>query len=203
MTADEISGQRESSEELETVSTDEEKTRKQVIVFLLFLTSEESLKVCHKFITPDELSCKLARMWFDEIYVPGIRYLDGGLKGDYSEEGVEKFQASFTEDEFKALERFHHFFELRLEMIPDSSRKSGVWPPNDSWSNVVKDARNLLNLFALDADALRSEIFEMFMQTLGKSLDSPDLGRNIYSKELTAPLALVLASASTLTFSFY
>ena len=157
------------------MSADEEKIRKHVIVFLLFLTSEESLKVCHKFITPEKLSLKLARMWFDEIYVPGIRYLDGGLKGEYSDEEVGNFQDSFTEDEFKALERFHHFFQLRLEMIPASCRKSGVWPQNDSWSNVVKDARNLINLFALDADALRSEIFEIFMQTLGKSLYSPDL----------------------------
>ena len=155
--------------------------------------------MCHEFITPEKLSSKLARLWFDEIYVPGIRYLDGGLKGDYSEKEVGKFQDSFTEDEFKAVERFHHFFELRVEMIPASSRKSGVWPQSDSWSNVVKDAGNLLNLFALDADTLRSEIFEVFMQTLGKSLDSPDLRRNIYSESWTAPLTL----ASALAFSFY
>jgi len=164
------------------VPTDEERIREQAIVFLLFLTSEESLKACHKFITPEKLSLKLARMWFDEIYVPGVRYLDGGLRGDHSEGEVERFQNSFTEDECKALGRFHRFFELRLEMIPDSSRKSGVWPQNDSWRNVVKDARNLLSLFALDVDSLRSEVFEMFMQILRTSLESPDL-REVFARK--------------------
>jgi len=63
--------------------------------------------MCHEFITPEKLSSKLARLWFDEIYVPGIRYLDGGLKGDYSEKEGGKCQDSFTEDELKAEERFH------------------------------------------------------------------------------------------------
>ncbi len=149
-----------------------EKTREHVIVFLLFLTSEESLKVCHKFIAPGKLAFELARIWFDEIYLPGIRYLDGGLKGDYSEKAVAKFAEGFTQDEFKALERFHHFFELRLEMVPASARETGDWPQNDTWSNMVKDARNLLNLFSLDADALGCGIYEMFRELLGKSLNS-------------------------------
>ena len=114
----------------------------------------------------------MARIWFDEIYLPGIRYLDGGLKGDYSEKAVAKFAEGFTQDEFKALERFHHFFELRLEMVPASARETGDWPQNDTWSNMVKDARNLLNLFSLDADALGCGIYEMFRELLGKSLNS-------------------------------
>ena len=175
-------------EELEAMSTAEERIREQAIVFLLFLTSKESLKACHKFITPEKLALKLARMWFDEIYVPGVRYLDGGLRGEYFEEEVERFQHSFTEDELEALRRFHRFFELRLAMIPASSRESEEWPQNDSWSNVVKDARNLLNLFSIDGDSLRSEVFEMFMQTLRTSLDRPDLREVFARKNLTASL---------------
>ena len=154
------------------MATETEKTREHVIIFLLFLTSEESLKVCHKFIAPGKLAFELARIWFDDIYLPGIRYLDGGLKGDYSEKAVAKFAEGFTQDEFKALERFHHFFELRLEMVPASARETGDWPQNDTWSNMVKDARNLLNLFSLDADALGCGIYEMFRELLGKSLNS-------------------------------
>ena len=104
------------------------------------------------------------------------------------EEEVERFQHSFTEDELEALRRFHRFFELRLAMIPASSRESEEWPQNDSWSNVVKDARNLLNLFSLDGDSLRSEVFEMFMQTLRTSLDRPDLREVFARKNLTASL---------------
>ena len=36
-----------------------EKTREHVIVFLLFLTSEESLKVCHKFIAPGKVGLRI------------------------------------------------------------------------------------------------------------------------------------------------
>lgn len=157
------------------MATDKEKARKHLIVFLLFLTSEESLERCRKLIAPGKLAFELARIWFDDIYLPGIRYLDGGLKGDYSETAVAEFTEAFTRDEFKALERFHHFFELRLEMIPAATRKTGDWPQNDTWSNIVKDASNLLNLFALDADGLRCEVTEMFRGFLGRSLDGPDL----------------------------
>ena len=160
------------------MATEQEKTREHVIVFLLFFTSEESLRTCHKFIAPGKLAFQLARIWFDDIYLPGIRYLDGGLKGDYSEKAVAKFTECFTKDEFKALERFHYFFELRLEMIPGSKRETGDWPQNDSWSNMVKDARNLLDLFAVDAEDLRCRISEMLKETLGKSLDSPILRYN-------------------------
>ena len=177
------------------MATEKEKTREHVIVFLLFLTSEESLKTCHKFIAPGKLAFQLARIWFDDIYLPGIRYLDGGFKGDYSEKAVAKFTEGFTQDEFNALERFHHFFELRLEMIPIPTRESGVWPQNDSWSNMIKGARNLLELFALDADALRCRICEIFRETLGKSLDIPDL-RRIHSEELEAALTSTQASRS-------
>tara|TARA_B100000809_G_scaffold31340_1_gene27238 strand:+ start:1169 stop:1690 length:522 start_codon:yes stop_codon:yes gene_type:complete len=157
------------------MATETEKAREHVVVFLLFLTSEESLKACHRFIVPEKLSFKLARVWFDEVYLPGIRYLDGGLKGDISEREVARFAEGFTEEEFKALERFHSFFELRLEMVHAAAREAGVWPQNDSWSNMVRAARNLLDLFLADADALRSGMSEMFRQTLGKSLDVPDL----------------------------
>ena len=168
------------------MATETEKTREHVIVFLLFLTSEESLKACHKFIAPGKLAFELARIWFDDIYLPGIRYLDGGLKGDNSEKAVAEFTEGFTQDEFKALERFHHFFELRLEMVPASTRATGDWPQNDTWSNMVKDARNLLNLFPVDADALRCGIYEMFRDFLGRSLHRPDL-RVIFTEGLKGP----------------
>ncbi|MFP6647081.1 MAG: hypothetical protein VCF24_26485, partial [Candidatus Latescibacterota bacterium] len=62
-----------------------------------------------------------------------------------------------------------------------------VWPQNDSWSNMVRDARNLLDLFLADADALRSGMSEMFRETLGKSLDVPDL-RYVQSEGLKATI---------------
>lgn len=176
------------------MAAETEKAREHVIVFLLFLTSEDSLKACHKFISPERLAFRLARIWFDDIYLPGVRYLNGGLKGDYSEKAEAKFRDCFTQEEFKALERFHNFFELRLEMVPASTTETDVWPQNDSWSNMVKDARNLLNLFGVDADARRCEITEMLRETLGKSLDIPDL-KFVYSEGLEANLTITSASA--------
>ena len=171
------------------MATDTEKRREHVIVFLLFLTSEDSLKACHKFFAPEKLAFKLARIWFDDIYLPGIRYLDGGLKGVHSEKADAEFRDCFTQEEFKALERFHSFFELRLAMVPSSTTQTGGWPQNHSWSNVEKDARNLLNLFGVDADALRNQISELLRETLGKSLDIPDL-RYVYSEGLKATVSV-------------
>ncbi len=158
--------------------TETEKIRDQVIVFLLFLTSEKSLKVCHKFVSPEKLAFELARIWFDEIYVPGIRYLEGGLKGDYSEEAVDEFEDSFTDDELDALERFHLFFELRLQMIPDSSIKTGIWPQNESWRNIIKDAGHLLQALEPDAESKRTRLAGIVKERLtGKSnlLDEKNL----------------------------
>ena len=175
------------SDRVDKLATESEKAREHVVIFLLFFTSEESLKSCHRFLEPEKLGFKLARVWFDEVYLPGTRYLDGGLKGDISERSVARFAEGFTEEEFRALERFHSFFELRLEMVPAWAREAGVWPQNDSWNNMVRAARNLLDLFLADADALRSGMSEMFRETLGKSLDVPDL-RYVQSEGLKATI---------------
>ena len=100
----------------EEVSTSTTDVRDRVVVFLAFLTSEKCREACRRHASSEELAAALARLWFDEIYVPGERYLHS-LKGDRSEEDIERFQACFTDDERAALERFHGFFELRLDFV--------------------------------------------------------------------------------------
>jgi hypothetical protein len=53
------------------------KARERVIVFLAFLTSEACRDACRRYVENEQLAAALSRLWFDEIYVPGERYLHG------------------------------------------------------------------------------------------------------------------------------
>lgn len=116
----------------------------------------------------ERLSFELCRLWFDRIYVPGIRYLDG-LKGNRSEEAVKQFEACFTEAERKALARFHHFLELRIDMLPNTIRERHVFPLNDTWQHIVKDASYLLGELATDPETLRIEVARVVEEALDRN----------------------------------
>ncbi len=140
------------SKELDTAVTD---FRERVVVFLAFLTSEECRAACRRHALPEELAAALARLWFDEIYVPGDSYLDG-LKGDHSDEDLERFHACFSDDELAALERFHGFFELRLDFVSNSALGRAFFPDNDSWRSLIKHAAYLLADLDPNPDRLRA-----------------------------------------------
>ncbi len=105
----------------------------------------------------DELAFELCRVWFDDIYAPGSRYIDG-LKGNYSTAEAEKFWESFTKEERAALERFHRFFELRLEMLPKKARAREIFPQNDLWDSTTRDAGHVLEALAVDTGRLEQEL---------------------------------------------
>ena len=67
------------------------KVRDQVVLFLLFITSDDCLKAYENTIPQERLAFELSRIWFDEIYVPGMTYLVNGLKGDFSEKKSKQF----------------------------------------------------------------------------------------------------------------
>lgn len=131
--------------------------RRRVVLFLVFLSSDKCRRACHPFLSPGELGFELCRLWMDEIYAPGIRYLDG-LKGDRSPEEVRRFQDCFTDEERAALERFHHFLQLRIEMLPRPERRAGHFPQNDLWRNLVKDASHLLETLGADPQMLEHQL---------------------------------------------
>lgn len=134
-------------------------------MFLAFLTSEACMEACRRHAASEELAAALARLWFDEIYVPGDRYLDG-LKGDRPEEEVERFRACFTEAELAELERFHGFFELRLDFVSNSMRGRAFFPDNDSWRSLVKHAAYLLSDLDPAPDRLRTVLAGLVQDTL-------------------------------------
>ncbi len=138
----------------EEISAAKSDHRERVVVFLAFLTSEACRAACRRFAAPETLAAALSRLWFDEIYVPGARYLDG-LKGDRAEDAVRRFQACFTDEERADLERFHGCFELRLDLAANRARGRAFFPDNDSWRSLLRDAARLLNDLDPDPDRLR------------------------------------------------
>jgi hypothetical protein len=128
--------------------------RERVTVFLAFLTSDACRDACRRYVENEQLAAALSRVWFDEIYVPGERYLHG-VKGNRSEEEVQRFWACFTPDECATLERFHGCFELRLDLATNRASGRAHFPDNDSWRSLLRDAAALLNDLDPDPERLR------------------------------------------------
>lgn len=137
--------------------------RERIVTFLAFLTSEACLDACRRHVAPERLAAALTRLWFDEIYVPGTHYLDG-LKGDRTQEAVQDFEGCFTEDELATLERFHGFFELRIEMAVNRVQGRAAFPDNDSWRSLIRDAAALLDDLDPDPERLRSLLARLVKQ---------------------------------------
>ena len=127
----------------------QEAVRERVIGFLLFLTSKEASDLLHEYVSPAKLAFEMCKIWFNHIFDAGMRYLDN-IKADYSEEKAELFRSSFDDEEWKSLERFHHFWELRLDMLPDKYRRQEEFPGNDTWTNIRRDAGYVLRALAPD-----------------------------------------------------
>lgn len=139
-------------------SRTDQSPRTRVTLVLAVLSSDECRRACHQVLAPERFAYEWCRLWFDEVYVPSLRYLDG-LKGDRSEEAVSRFWACFTDEEKEALERFHRFLELRVEMLPDEAHERESFPQSDAWDSIVRHAGYVLeDLEAVDPDAVRDEV---------------------------------------------
>jgi hypothetical protein len=152
---------------------DKQDTRDRVIDFFLFLSSEECLNVYREAASWEKLAYELARIWFNEIYSPGIRYIDS-LKGDFSPQKAQDFQEYFTEEEMESLERFHRFFELRMDMLPESARRAEIFPENDAWQNVMRHACYLAEELEPDAEKRRSRLEKYIRKSLTKKGRLPE-----------------------------
>jgi len=124
--------------------------RERVVLFLLFLTSAKCVDALKRRIPADRVVFEFCRLWFDEIYTPSTRYMDG-LKGDLSPGRVAEFRQHFDDDELAALERFNAFLDLRIDMLSDAQRASRKFPENDMWRNIVRDAGYLVEDLEPDA----------------------------------------------------
>lgn len=87
----------------------------------------------------------LVRFWFDEVWAPGLRYMDG-YKGDRDPALEAAFREAFADEEYLWLERFNRFLELRVDRLSDDERREERFPAGDTWHAIVRDARNLLEL---------------------------------------------------------
>ena len=132
-----------------------EAVREHIVVFLAFFTSEACRQAVPERWAPEQLAYELCRLWVEDLYLPGLLGMDG-LKGQPDAEAVRRFEAAFTAPERAALERFHHFLLLRLDMLPASARQRCCFPQHDGWRNLVRDATYLLETLATDPEEIRS-----------------------------------------------
>jgi len=135
----------------------DEEVKNRVVFFLLFLTSKSCIEECSKFTSPEKLIFKLSKIWFNDIFVPGKVFINA-VKNDYSEEKTKYFQDCFDVEEYDVIERFHLFFDLRLNMLNDKSKENEVIPINDMWENILKDAHHVLDEIVPDKNLLREQL---------------------------------------------
>ncbi|MCZ6757390.1 MAG: hypothetical protein O7C39_03815 [Bacteroidetes bacterium] len=138
--------------------------RSRVLDTLVLIHRSEHLVSIRPDMPPQNIAFALCRLWFDHIFTPSMRYLDG-WKGDSDPVATAEFIAAFTEEEYGWLERFHRFLELRIDRLSKTQMKEGVFPINDTWKGITRDAGNLLDL--LDQDGSRkTDRLETVMRAL-------------------------------------
>ena len=125
--------------------------RERVLIYLKFLADPASDILFRNTADPQQLAIDLCGLWIENIFLPGPRNLDG-LKGCTSEREIASFKEAFTKTEFAALERFHVFLELRLEMLPKRRRVETRFPDGEFWQNIFRHAANVL--VEIDPDGL-------------------------------------------------
>lgn len=133
--------------------------RRRIATLLGLLTSEEAQETLSQPLGRPRLAYELACAWFDDAYVPSERYMDG-LKGDLAPEAAETFRDAFDPVELAAMERFHRFFELRIDMLPDAMIASRRIPMDDRWRSLMKDAGYLLEDIGGNAENFRRRLAE-------------------------------------------
>ena len=119
--------------------------RTRVLDALSLIASSDRMSAARPALPPGRVNFLLCEMWFNHVYVPGTRYMDG-LKGDYDAEAARDFLGRFDEDEERWLERFNRFLELRVERLTSREREEGRFPPGERWTNITRDAGHLVAL---------------------------------------------------------
>ncbi len=145
-----------------------EMARERVLVFLSFFISSESQRAFLPEVPAETLAYELCNIWFDRVFVAGKRYLDG-IRGDWDEEEANVFRNAFDDEQWKYLERFHRFLELRVDMMPDLQKEKRQIPNNNLWESVVRDAGYLFELLEPDVKKRRA-----ITQSLTKGLLNGD-----------------------------
>lgn len=134
-----------------TITPDSD-VRSRVLDALVLIQNADRLVTVRPGMPPENIAFELCRLWFDHIYTPGLRYMDG-LKGDPDADASALFMEAFSDEEASWLERFNRFLELRVDRLSDDQKAEGVFPANDTWRGIMRDAGNLVDL--LDEDKKR------------------------------------------------
>ena len=90
--------------------------RTRVLDTLVLFRHADKLSTVRPDMSGEQIAFELCRLWFDQVYAPSLRYMDG-LKGDGDPRASESFTDAFSDEEFSWLERFHRFLELRVDRL--------------------------------------------------------------------------------------
>ena len=148
------------------MTSGESNHRERVLVYLNLLSEPASSDRFKQSTDREAAAIELCRLWIEDIYIPGLRNLDG-LKSDRSEAAVVGFNAQFTARERELLFQFHRFLELRLEMLPKRLAAERAFPDGGFWQNIFRHARNLLD----EIDPERLELDEVLRSSRRSILD--------------------------------
>ncbi len=143
--------------------------KESTLAFLAFIADRSFYHELKDRPSDEVLSHRLAELWFEEIYTPSLRYLDS-YKGDSEDKKIALFESEFSQDELQALERFHRFFELRLEMLRDPTRLKTLKWESAFWNHLSKDA--ILALHTFDITTKKRELAQdVFLPLLCDTLN--------------------------------
>lgn len=149
---------------MEALIPNSPRDRERVVVFLGFLTSEKCRKACARHAQPEIVAATLTRLWFEEIYVPSETIIDS-IEPVPDSDDCARFRDCFNTEELVALERFHGFFELRLNFLTNQIYGKAFFPDNDSWRSLIDHAKYVLSELDPDPEWLRS-MLEAMIQNL-------------------------------------
>ena len=93
---------------------------------------------------PPDSFVELVCSWFDDLYLPGFD--SAQYTPEANERGIAEFNNCFRQSELEALDRFHRFFDARVDQMPDDASPQELMA-NDQWQRIRREAIKTLKAF--------------------------------------------------------
>lgn len=106
--------------------------RKEAVELLKLLSSESEQLDYEKNVPHVDITAELVCMWFD----------------DFLHERIELQNENISPTEIQTLSEFHHFYEKRIELLPESYGTVKTWHENKVWKEIMLEASNTLTKMA-------------------------------------------------------
>jgi hypothetical protein len=105
--------------------------RNNIVELLQLLASEEQQLAYERDVPHVDITAELVCMWFNDQYHPS--------RG---------FDTVFSPDDLAALAEFHHFYDERVDRLPESQGTVRTWLACPLWREIMHQAKRTLNRIA-------------------------------------------------------